>query len=162
MGIDEEKIDEIIALHTETVEGLKADIARYKEDAEKLPQAREDLKKAQDALEEATKDEWHEKYDSLKTEYDTFKEAQAAKETHGAKETAYRKLLGGGSEPAGESVRSPQELCNRRRRSKGLFLPFSDWSDKKMHIGRSVFPGYYVRDRTPPMQIVSALLSEPM
>ena len=95
MGIDEEKIDEIIALHTETVEGLKADVARYKEDAEKLPQAREDLKKAQDALEEATKDEWREKYDSLKTEYDTFKEAQAAKETHGAKETAYRKLLGG-------------------------------------------------------------------
>lgn len=93
MGIDEEKIDEIIALHTETVEGLKTDIARYKEDAEKLPKAEADLKEAQKALENATNDEWHEKYESLKTEYDTFKEAQAAKETHGAKETAYRKLL---------------------------------------------------------------------
>ena len=28
MGIDEEKIDEIIALHTETVDGLKAEISK--------------------------------------------------------------------------------------------------------------------------------------
>lgn len=39
MGIDDEKIDEIIAMHTETVNGLKDDAAKYREDSEKLAQA---------------------------------------------------------------------------------------------------------------------------
>ena len=37
MGIEDEKIDEIITMHTETVDGLKADVAKYKADAETLP-----------------------------------------------------------------------------------------------------------------------------
>ena len=33
MGIEDEKIDEIITMHTDTVDGLKADVAKYKADA---------------------------------------------------------------------------------------------------------------------------------
>ena len=86
MGIDEEKIDEIIAMHTETVEGLKADIAKYKEDAEKLPTVQKEL----DALKAAGDGGLQERFDALKREYDEFKGQVTAKETKAAKEKAVR------------------------------------------------------------------------
>ena len=93
MGIDEEKIDEIIAMHTDTVNGLKEDLAKYKEDAEKLSQTEKDLKAAQDDLEAEKKSGWKEKYDTLKSEYETYKTEQESKAAHAAKEAAYRGLL---------------------------------------------------------------------
>ena len=36
MGLTEEQMDTIIEAHTDTVDGLKSDLARYKADAEKL------------------------------------------------------------------------------------------------------------------------------
>lgn len=93
MGIDEEKIDEIIAMHTDTVDGLKADLAKYKADAEALPGVKAQLEKAQADLEAGKKDSWKVKYDAVKEEYDGYKAEQAKKETHAAKEKAYRALL---------------------------------------------------------------------
>ena len=86
MGIEEEKVDEIIAMHTETVEGLKADIAKYKEDAEKLPTVQKEL----DALKAAGDGGLQERFDALKREYDEFKGEVTAKETKTAKESAVR------------------------------------------------------------------------
>lgn len=86
MGIDEEKVDEIIAMHTETVEGLKADIAKYKEDAEKLPTVQKEL----DALKAAGDGGLQERFDALKREYDEFKGQVTAKEAKTAKESAAR------------------------------------------------------------------------
>ena len=86
MGIDEEKIDEIIAMHTETVEGLKADIAKYKDDAEKLPTVQKEL----DALKAAGDGGLQERFDALKREYDEFKGQVTAKEAKTAKESAVR------------------------------------------------------------------------
>lgn len=86
MGIDEEKVDEIIAMHTETVEGLKADIAKYKEDAEKLPTVQKEL----DALKAAGDGGLQERFDALKREYDEFKGQVTAKEAKTAKESAVR------------------------------------------------------------------------
>ena len=37
LGIEDEKVDEIISAHTETVDALKAERDGYKADAEKLP-----------------------------------------------------------------------------------------------------------------------------
>ena len=37
MGLTDEQVDTIIEAHTDTVDGLKAEIGRYKADAEKLP-----------------------------------------------------------------------------------------------------------------------------
>lgn len=93
MGIDEEKIDEIIAMHTETVDGLKADVARYKEDTEKVSDLTKQLEKAQSDLETEKKASWKVKYDALKEEYDGYKADQESKATHAAKEAAYRELL---------------------------------------------------------------------
>lgn len=43
MGLTEEQQDTIIEAHTDTVNGLKADIDRYRTDAEKLPAVQKEL-----------------------------------------------------------------------------------------------------------------------
>lgn len=93
MGIDEEKIDEIISMHTETVDGLKAEVAKYKADSETLPDIQKQLEKAQADLEASKKDSWKTKFDALKEDYEAYKEEQTKRETHAAKEKAMRDLL---------------------------------------------------------------------
>ena len=89
MGIEEEKIDQIIEAHSETVDSLKADRDSYKEDAEKL----KDVQKELDDLKAKGDDGWKEKYDALKEEFDQYKNDVQAKETKAAKEAAYRAIL---------------------------------------------------------------------
>ena len=93
MGIEDEKIDEIITMHTETVDGLKADVAKYKADAETLPEVQRQLEKAQNDLEAGKKDSWKVKYEAVKEEFEGYKSEQTKKETRAAKEKAYRELL---------------------------------------------------------------------
>lgn len=93
MGIEDEKIDEIITMHTETVDGLKADVAKYKADAEALPDLQKQLEKAQADLEAGKKDSWKVKYEAIKEEFEGYKSEQTKKETRSAKEKAYRELL---------------------------------------------------------------------
>ena len=89
MGIEEEKIDQIIEAHSETVDSLKADRDSYKEDAEKL----KDVQKELDDLKAKGDDGWKEKHDRLKEEFDQYKNDVQAKETKAAKEAAYRDVL---------------------------------------------------------------------
>ena len=89
MGIEEEKIDQIIEAHSETVDSLKADRDSYKEDAEKL----KDVQKELDELKAKGDDGWKEKHDALKVEFDQYKNDVQEKETKAAKETAYRAIL---------------------------------------------------------------------
>ena len=89
MGIEEEKIDQIIEAHSETVDSLKADRDSYKEDAEKL----KDVQKELDDLKAKGDDGWKEKYDALKVEFDQYKNDVQEKETKAAKEAAYRAIL---------------------------------------------------------------------
>lgn len=93
MGIEDEKIDQIIDAHTETVDGLKADIEKYRTDAEKLPGVQKELETAQAGLEAGKKDSWKVKYDAIKEEFEGYKSKQTKKETRAAKESAYRNLL---------------------------------------------------------------------
>ena len=93
MGIEDEKIDEIITMHTETVDGLKADVAKYKADAETLPEVQRQLEKAQNDLEAGKKDSWKVKYEAIKEEFEGYKSEQTKKETRAAKEKAYREFL---------------------------------------------------------------------
>ena len=89
MGIEEEKIDQIIEAHTDTVDGLKSDLSKYKTDAEKLS----DVQKELDELKAKGDDGWKEKHDALKAEFDQYKNDVQAKETKAAKEAAYRAIL---------------------------------------------------------------------
>ena len=89
MGIEEEKIDQIIEAHAETVDGMKADVNKYKGDAEKLPGVQKEL----DELKAAGDDGYKEKYEKEHEAFENFKKTQKGKETKDAKEKAFRALL---------------------------------------------------------------------
>ena len=89
MGIEEEKIDQIIEAHSETVDSLKADRDSYKEDAEKL----KDVQKELDDLKAKGDDGWKEKYENQKGEFDKYKTDVQEKETHNKKVEAYKAIL---------------------------------------------------------------------
>lgn len=89
MGLTEEQMDTIIEAHTDTVDGLKSDLARYKADAEKLPGVQAELEN----LKAKGDDGWKDKHDKVKKEFDDYKREQMQKETKSAKESAYRELL---------------------------------------------------------------------
>lgn len=90
MGLTDEQCDSIIEAHAETVDGLKADLARYKEGAGKAEQLQKDLEKANADLESAKKDGWKDKHDKVKKEFDDYKAGITAKETKAAKEKAVK------------------------------------------------------------------------
>lgn len=93
MDIPEEKIDQIIEAHKETVNGLKADRDKYKEDADKLPDVQKQLNEANEKLKKVESGDWENKYNTLKGEYDGFKADTEKKAEKAAKESAYKKLL---------------------------------------------------------------------
>ena len=91
MGIEDEKIDQIIDAHSETVDALKADRDAYKEDAAKLAAVQKEL----DELKAKGDDGYKAKYEAEKAAHDALKADIAAKETKKAKTEAYRELLKG-------------------------------------------------------------------
>lgn len=82
LGIEPEKIEEIITAHSETVTALKEQAEQYKADAEKLPGVQKEL----NDLKEATKD--GSAYDKLKKEYEDYKAEVQNRETLSAKKNA--------------------------------------------------------------------------
>ncbi|MGN0663691.1 MAG: hypothetical protein ACI4L5_01300 [Negativibacillus sp.] len=85
MGIEEEKIDQIIEAHSETVDSLKA----YKADAEKLASVQKEL----DDLKAAGDGGYKEKYQSEHAAFEQYKAEISAEKTKAAKAQAYRSLL---------------------------------------------------------------------
>lgn len=86
MGLTDEQVDTIIEAHTDTVDGLKADISRYKGDAEKLPGVQREL----DNLKAAGDGGYKEKYEKEHADFEKYKADQTAKETKASKEKAVR------------------------------------------------------------------------
>ena len=89
MGLTEEQVDTIIEAHTETVDGLKSDVNKYKGDAEKLPTVQKEL----DELKAAGDGGYKQKYEEEHKAFEDFKTAQTEKETKQAKEKAYSAFL---------------------------------------------------------------------
>ena len=91
MGIEDEKIEQIIDAHSETVDALKAERDAFKEDAAKLAAVQKEL----DELKAKGDDGYKAKYEAEKAAHDALKADIAAKETKKAKTDAYRELLKG-------------------------------------------------------------------
>lgn len=89
MGLTEEQQDTIIEAHTDTVNGLKADVDRYKADAEKLPGVQKEL----DDLKGKGDDGYKEKYESEHKAFEDYKTSVAAEKTTAAKEKALETAL---------------------------------------------------------------------
>ena len=86
MGLTDEQVDTIIEAHTDTVDGLKADVSKYKSDAEKLSGVQKEL----DDLKAAGDGGYKEKYENEHSAFEAFKSDITAKETKAAKEKAVR------------------------------------------------------------------------
>jgi len=91
LGIEEEKAEQIITAHTETVEGLKADRDKFKADAEKLPSVQDELKTLKEKV--TGEDPYKEKFEKLQKEYGDYKKDVEAKATTAKKEGAFKALL---------------------------------------------------------------------
>ena len=89
MGLTEEQQDTIIEAHTDTVNGLKADVDRYKADAEKLPGVKKEL----DDLKGKGDDGYKAKYESEHQAFEDYKASVAAEKTTAAKEKALETAL---------------------------------------------------------------------
>jgi hypothetical protein len=100
MGIEDEKIDEIITAHSETVDALKEQRDQYKSDAEKLPNVQKELGELKEAAGKNGGSAWEVKYNAMKEEkeriekdFTDFKTQAKAAETKAAKEKSYRAML---------------------------------------------------------------------
>jgi hypothetical protein len=89
MGLTEEQQDTIIEAHAETVTGLKADIDRYKADAEKLPAVQKEL----DEIKGKGDDGYKEKYEAEHKAFEDYKTSVAAEKATAAKEKALETAL---------------------------------------------------------------------
>ena len=93
MGLTEEQVGAIIESNEETIKGLKAEIEKYKNDAEELPKIKAELTKIKEAAENGEKDPYKVKYEALKEEFASYKKTIAEKEIKTKKEEAYKQLL---------------------------------------------------------------------
>lgn len=89
MGIEDEKIDEIISMHTDTVDGLKDQVKTYEADAKKLPTVQKEL----DELKAAGDGGYKEKYEKEHKAFEDFRKERGAKDTRAAKEQAVMEYL---------------------------------------------------------------------
>ena len=85
MGIEDEKIDQIIEEHAETVNALKQQRDQYKVDAEKLPGVQKELDELKDAAEKDGENPYKAKYEELQQQFDDYKADVTAKETKAQK-----------------------------------------------------------------------------
>lgn len=98
MGIEDDKIDQIISMHTETVNALKEERDKYKDGAEKLETVQKELDELKEKSKENTGfksevEKLKKEKEDLQKEFDQYKNDQTAKETRAAKEKAYREIL---------------------------------------------------------------------
>lgn len=95
MGIEADKVDEIINAHIEVVDGLKEERDNFKKKAEKLADVEKELNEAKEKLAKNGEGETvaKEDFDKLKKEYDDYKADINAKNTRTEKENAFRELL---------------------------------------------------------------------
>lgn len=98
LGIEADKVDEIITAHAETVEALKKERDDYKasvESAATLKKEKAEVQKELDKLKEevAGNGDKDKDYEALKKEYEDYKAEQERKESHAVKEKAFREIL---------------------------------------------------------------------
>lgn len=155
LGLEDDKIEQIIEEHTTIADRMNAEIEKYKADAEVLPRVQRELEKAQADLEAGKKDSWKVKYEAVKEEFEGYKSEQTKKEARAAKEAAYRTLLkqAGVSEKRLESVLKVSDVDSVELDEKGTIKGAdkltesikSEWAD---FIGTTSIQG--AQTATPP------------
>ena len=91
LGIEADKVEEIISAHMETVTGLKDEKEALQKKADQVDSLTEELNELKENSKNDAK--YKVKYDALKTEFDEYKENQQKEATAKIKTEAYTKLL---------------------------------------------------------------------
>lgn len=91
MGLTDEQIDSVIEEHTNTVNGLKDEVTKLKESAERLPSVQKEL----DDLKKVTADydDWKIKYTDEHKAFEDYKKDVETKATTEKLRNAYKALL---------------------------------------------------------------------
>lgn len=93
MGIEDEKIDQIIEAHSETVEALKTERDEFKEKSSKLESVQKELDEAQTTIEKSDNDAFKVKYEAVKEEFDKYKNEITENQAKEEKLNAFKSLL---------------------------------------------------------------------
>lgn len=107
LGIENDKIDEIISAHTDTVNGLKDEIEKHRSSADRLADAQRELGEQKDEVARLKKlvsdnekspykksfEELDTKYKDLEKQFSDYKADIEAKDVLAKKTDAYKKLL---------------------------------------------------------------------
>lgn len=89
MGIDDEKIDQIIEAHTEVTDAIKAERDEYKSTAERVPELQEEVAR----LQANSGDEYKGKFEALTADFEAYKTAVATENENRVKAELYRDAL---------------------------------------------------------------------
>ena len=96
-GVEDDKIDKsvekILNGHIASIEALREDVAKYKEEAEKLPKVQKELEDLNAKIAADEKDPYKVKYEALKEEHEKFKQSIEQEKATAAKREAYKNLL---------------------------------------------------------------------
>ena len=96
LGIEADKVDEIINAHAETVDALKAERDTYKDKAEKFDAEQDKVTKLEKQvkdLEDSNKDSYKVKYEAIKEEFADYKKGIESEKTKAEKTNAFKTLL---------------------------------------------------------------------
>lgn len=93
LGIEDEKADQILEAHTETVNEIREERDRYKAEAEQLPGVQQELAELKEAAEQNANNPYKAQYETVKKQFDDYKAEVEAKQVNASKQAAYRKLL---------------------------------------------------------------------
>lgn len=93
LGIESDKVDEIIQAHTDVVDALKEQRDANKGAAEELATAKAELEKLKKAADVDGENPYKKQYDDLKAEYDKFKADTEAEKLTAQTKDAYKSLL---------------------------------------------------------------------
>lgn len=91
MGIEDKQVESIIEAHSETVNGLKAERDKYKEQAQKVPDLQKQLEEAKSTSSDGH--EWEEKFNAEHKAFEDFKAQVDAEKADAEKAKAYRDML---------------------------------------------------------------------
>lgn len=91
LNLENDKIDAIIEAHTEVTDALKADITKYKTEADKIPDLEKQVKEAEQHKADAEK--YKKDYEAEKAAHDKLKSDNAAQAETAKKTAALKKLL---------------------------------------------------------------------
>ena len=96
LGIEADKIDEIINAHAETVDALKEERDEYKKKAEQYEAEHDKVTKLEEKvkdLQDSNKDSYKVKYEAMKEEFAEYKKGIENEKTHTQKADAFKNVL---------------------------------------------------------------------